>query len=279
MIQYQGPISANWHLTDLCNYRCRFCFANHFGCRFVKEGIIPTVINGLVNNGVTKLNLAGGEPLLSDVLTTVARSAKDAGLTVSLITNGSLLKGRIYDALLNHVDWIGVSVDSTSEHVETQLGRGDGGHVKRTIDLCHSLRESGIKLKINSVITSLNVGEDLRPLMLSTKPQRWKVFRMLMVGGQNDGASDLAVDDRQFQEFQRRHESIVLENGTRPVFEDNRDMIGSYLMIAPNGDIFKNNGLGYEYLGLDSWIENGWQSFFDYDGFVRRGGAYGWNEG
>lgn len=276
MKEHNRSITANWHLTDLCNYRCRFCFANNFDRRFIKESIIPTVIEGLVKNGVKKLNLAGGEPLLSDALASVARSAKDAGLTVSLVTNGSLLEGRTFNMILNHVDWVGLSVDSCSERVEVELGRGDGRHVERAVTLSQTLRENGIKLKINTVITSLNVGEDLHPLIRSTKPQRWKVFRMLKVGGQNDGASGLAVDSRAFQEFVRRHEGTVLENGSRPVFEDNQDMIGSYLMIAPNGDLFKNTGSGYQYLGLDSWVENGWQTFFDYDSFVRRGGEYDW---
>jgi len=276
MNELNQSITANWHLTDRCNYRCRFCFANCFDRRSIKEPIIPAVIEGLGKNGVKKLNLAGGEPLLSDMFASVARSAKDAGLTLSLVTNGSLLKGRALDVILNHMDWVGLSIDSCSEGVEVKLGRGKGGHVERGIALSQTLRDNGIKLKINTVVTSLNVCEDLRPLILRTKPQRWKVFRMLEVKGQNDGASRLAVDRRSFQGFVRRHEDIVLENGSGPVFEDNQDMVGSYLMIAPNGDLFKNTGFGYQYLGLDSWIENGWQSFFDYDRFVRRGGEYDW---
>lgn len=277
MIAHTVPISANWHLTDSCNYRCRFCFANDFEGRTIKSSVIPRVIEGLVKNGVTKLNLAGGEPLLSEQLISVARSAKDAGMTVSVITNGSLLKGRLFDELLNHVDWIGVSVESSSERVETELGRGFGDHVEQTTALCRLLRENGIRLKINTVVTALNVGEDLHQLISETKPQRWKVLKMLRVRGQNDGASTLAVDDPAFQGFVRRHADVVLENGKKPVFENDLDMIGSYLMVAPNGDLFRNGGNGYQYLGLDSWADNGWQSFFDYDSFVRRGGAYDWD--
>jgi radical S-adenosyl methionine domain-containing protein 2 len=42
------------------------------------------------------------------------------------------------------------------------------------------------------------------------QPERWKVFQVLPVGGQNDGAvDDLLIDRAQFQAFVDRHASLA----------------------------------------------------------------------
>jgi MoaA/NifB/PqqE/SkfB family radical SAM enzyme len=76
------------------------------------------------------------------------------------------------------VDWIGLSIDSADEKVEVALGRGNGGHVKKILELAKVIHKAGIKLKINTTVTRLNWQEDIRPLIRLLKPDRWKVFQV-----------------------------------------------------------------------------------------------------
>ena len=67
---------------------------------------------------------------------------------------------------------MGISVDSGSELIEKELGRGNGAHVANTIRLAGLVRQYGIKLKINTTVTRQNVTEDLRSLIEMLAPDR-----------------------------------------------------------------------------------------------------------
>jgi hypothetical protein len=55
------------------------------------------------------------------------------------------------------------------------------------------------------------------------QPERWKVFQVLPVGGQNDGAvDDLLIDAAQFRAFVDRHASLA--DNLAPIAEDNDAM-------------------------------------------------------
>ncbi len=75
---------------------------------------------------------------------------------VSVVTNGYQLNPEAIRKLKPFVSWIGLSIDSADEATEIALGRGNGGHVKRIIELAGAIHEAGIKLKINSTVTRLN---------------------------------------------------------------------------------------------------------------------------
>lgn len=178
------------------------------------------IILRLKKAGMTKLNFVGGEPLLHPHLKDFACYAKENGLTVSMVTNGYLLSHGLLQELKPNMDWIGISIDSTREDVEAMLGRGNGNHVKNAINVCKAIREGGIKLKVNTVVTTLNFKEDLRPLILELHPLRWKVFQMLGILGQNQRHyTELATTREEFEIFKDLNSEMVLDSGNGPVFE------------------------------------------------------------
>lgn len=75
------------------------------------------------------------------------------------------------------------------------------------------------------------MAENLLPALALLQPDRWKVLRMLPVL-----TPELAVSDAEFANFVKRH---VAANSCLSV-EDNSDMLGSYVMIDPQGRFFQN---------------------------------------
>lgn len=264
------PIVINWHLTEDCNYRCRFCYAKWTKSNYPFELIhnqVDTValLNELsrffnpeessnpfktsqVSHSV-RLNLAGGEPLLhtSKILHIVSQ-ARGLGFEVSLISNGSMINNELLSQLAPQLAWLGISIDSCSLFTNQAIGRVD--HCGRLLDLDYlatSLKRvryenSCLRLKLNTVVNKLNHYEDLSPLIRSFAPDKWKVLRMLPVVNQR-----LTVNDQQFSSFLDRHSAFahILHA------EDNQDMLESYLMIDPYGRFFQNSprlsGNGYVY--------------------------------
>lgn len=268
--------AANWHLTDRCNYTCKFCFMTNLP--FHEAGIAEgkEIIASLRRIGITKLNFVGGEPFLHPYLTDFAKIAKEHGLTTSIVTNGSLLTGAKVYSLKPFVDWIGLSIDSGKENVETELGRGHGSHVPHVLEISEAIRQAGIKLKVNTVVTKLTFEEDMRPLVRRLKPLRWKVFQMLVIHGQNDAYTTLGVSKEEFELFRRTNSGITLESGQRPVFESSEDMVNSYLMLGPDGSVIRNSGQKYDFVPLNEAASGGLNGIVDVGAYQNRGGEYDW---
>lgn len=272
-------VAVNYHLIRACNAKCRFCFATFrdvSGRLSLSDG--RRLLAELRAAGAEKLTFVGGEPTLHPHLGELIQHAKSLGFTTCVVTNGYRLQA-LLDGYASHIDWIGLSVDSASEAVQHALGRGLGDHVRQAVALAEVCRSHGIRLKLNSVVTSKNWWEDLSPLVRAVRPERWKVFQVLPMGGQNDGSvEDLLISRQQFEAFVRRHRHLTAE-GHGPVVENNDAMRGSYVMVDPEGRFFGNSTGQHVY--SQPILEIGVQAALEQVGFIpakfeARGGRYQW---
>jgi radical S-adenosyl methionine domain-containing protein 2 len=248
----------NWHLTEACNYSCRYCYSSWGkSCDtrelFRNEGDARTLLaelshffspsnhlNPLAQRLVwrkLRLSLVGGEPLLyPDRAFGIIQEAKRQGFDVSLITNASMLTGADL-SLLEHLSILGISLDSADERVCREIGRVDrSGQVLNLENLVTILQKTrsanpDISIKINTVVNQLNWEEDFTNLIGEFRPDKWKVLRVLPL--LND---ELAVTQYQYDSFLERHHHL------RNVMsaEDNHEMTESYLMVDPKGRFFQN---------------------------------------
>src|SRR5690606_2319021 len=93
------------------------------------------------------------------------------------------------------------------------------------------LANPNISIKINTVVSQSNFMENMRVELERIKPQKWKIFKELRLGGE-------PVSNEKFIDFISRNACDV----SFPVFiEDNEDMTESYLMIDPLGRFYQNS--------------------------------------
>ncbi len=271
--------SVNFHLYKPCNDRCAFCFATF---RDVDGQIsfaeVRRVIDALRAAGVDKINFAGGEPTLYREIGPAIQHSKALGFTTSIVTNGAKLI-RLLEGHAAALDWVGLSADSGVEVVQHGLGRGRGDHVQRTIGHADLLRSLGVRVKLNTVVTSASWLEDMSDFVRRVQPERWKVFQVLPIKGQNSGSVEkLLLSPAQFAAFVDRHQHLGFE-GFAPVVEDNAAMMGSYAMVDPLGRFF-GNATG-EHVYSAPILEVGVQAAlaqvgFSLPKFEERGGKYAW---
>jgi radical S-adenosyl methionine domain-containing protein 2 len=274
MITEESVKSVNWHLTTKCNYNCKFCFSQKLDTEINDLCQITEKLKKLKMLGIEKVNLVGGEPMLHPLIFDIVKAAKDIGFVVSIVSNGSLLNRETIQKLKPFVDWIGLSIDSADEPVEVALGRGTGNHVKHILEIAQIIHEAGIKLKINTTVTLLNWKEDMRPMIRKLQPQRWKVFQVLQIEGQNDlHFNELSITKEQFEHFKTLNSEPF--EGLMPVFEENRRMLASYFMISPSGKAMSN--MDGAYRALES-IENitDLSQVIDPEQYFGRGAIYDW---
>lgn len=279
------PPAVNFHLWKPCNLRCTFCYAvfdDDASLRAVRGGLIEPdarrIIEMLRPAGVEKLTFVGGEPTICPHLPALFRQSRDLGFVNTLVTNGFRLE-RLLDEVPDCIDWVGLSVDSADESTQAALGRGRGDHVAKSIEHFRRLHERRIRVKLNTVVTSLNWREDLTDFVLRTLPERWKVFQVLPIEGQNAGTVEpLLISSDQFQAFVDRHRGLAA-HGITVAAESNEDMTGSYAMIDPLGRFFSNVGGRYVYSPpiLEVGVVAAFSAIaFDPARFDARGGRYDW---
>jgi radical S-adenosyl methionine domain-containing protein 2 len=271
--------AVNFHVNRTCNAHCAFCFAT-FRDVPGQLGLDAALrlLDALAAAGVEKLNFAGGEPTLHRRIGELIRAARERGFVTSIVTNGARLDA-LLDSHAADLDWVGLSVDSAIESVEVALGRSRGTHVADSLGLALRCRARGIRVKLNTVVTSLNAGEDMSAFVRAMAPERWKVFQVLPMKGQNDGVVEpLLISPAAFRAFIARHEALA-SAGLAPIVEDNDAMRGSYAMIDPEGRFFGNATGEHVYsrpilaVGVEAALAEVGVSAEKFD---MRGGRYSW---
>lgn len=271
------PQSANWHMTSVCNYKCRFCCMQKLDGNLSSMTRAGEVLHHLKRLGIKKINFVGGEPLCNSLIFDVTQLAKQQGFVVGITSNGSLLNEKSLYRLYNSVDWVGISIDSSSDEIEKCLGRGNGSHVSNCINVSKMVQDLGIKLKINTTVTKLTCHEDLRDFIRIINPDRWKVFQFLHVPGQNDDAvMSLGITNEEFSFFRNINENIHLRGGSSPVFETADCMYDSYLMLTPSGSIFQNTEYPFREYPVESVSVEMLPKILNIENYFLRGGVYAW---
>ncbi len=150
-------------VTDRCNFRCTYCMpAEIFGesYQFLPKDEILTfeeiarLARLFVSQGVSKLRITGGEPLLRTDLPQLISmlSEIDSSLDLTLTTNAYLLPQQaqaLKDAGLKRVT---VSLDALDDEVFKQMN-GRGFPVRRVLEGIDKAVEVGLTpVKINAVV-------------------------------------------------------------------------------------------------------------------------------
>ncbi len=147
-------------VTDRCNFRCVYCMPKEvFGrdYRFLERRELLTfeelerVARVFVAEGVEKIRITGGEPLLRRDLERLIEALARLDVDLTLTTNGSLLpkKARLLaDAGLRRVT---VSLDSLDDEAFRAMNDVDFP-VQRVLDGIDAAAEAGLPVKVNAVI-------------------------------------------------------------------------------------------------------------------------------
>ncbi len=269
--------------------RCRFCFATFqdLGQDVLPKGHLPregclAVVDALAGAGFEKINFAGGEPTLCPWLPDLIRRAKQLALTTSIVTNGSRITPAWLDRVGGSLDWAALSIDTVDPQKLEETGRTTrSGPMSEDdyLNVIDTLKERGVRVKINTVVTRSNCDEDLTGFIARARPERWKLLQVLPVRGQNDGlVDDQVVAVEQFDAYVDRNRRVE-DAGVAVVPEDNELMTGSYVMVDPAGRFFDNTAGAHVYsraindVGVEAALRD---VAVDPVRFRSRGGLYAW---
>ncbi|NWH66505.1 RSAD2 protein, partial [Geococcyx californianus] len=215
------PTSVNYHFTRQCNYKCGFCFHTAKTSFVLPLEEAKRGLAMLKEAGMEKINFSGGEPFLQDrgefVGKLIQFCKQELKLpSVSIVSNGSLIRERWFKKYGEYLDILAISCDSFDENVNVLIGRGQGkkNHVENLHKLRQWCQEYTVAFKINSVINRFNVEEDMNEQIKALNPVRWKVFQCLLIEGENTGedalreAEKFVISDEDFEQFLNHHKDV-----------------------------------------------------------------------
>lgn len=282
--------SINYHIWEPCNMRCRFCFATFQDVKKdmdLPKGHLPeqdciSIVDKLAQEGFEKINSAGGEPTLCKWLPDLISRAKRHGMVTSIVTNGSRITTEWLNGLNGVLDWIALSIDTVDPERLNRIGRTVRNvpiTKKEYLQKIDAIKQRGIRLKINTVVTSETWQEDFTSFIGLAKPERWKILQALPVKGQNDEhIADLEITKDQFEAYVQRNR-IVENDKIIVVPESNELMTASYIMVDPAGRFFDNDRGTYTYSRpiLDVGVKEALKDVaINAERFLKRGGQYDW---
>ena len=196
-------------VMDRCNFRCPYCMPAttfHEGYRFMKSAErlsfeeIVRLTRLFVAQGVRKLRITGGEPLLRPNLTDLVGDLTSIpGVEdVALTSNGVLLGKYATELRAAGLQRVTVSLDSLDPEVFARMSGGFGG-VDEVLDGIEHARRAGLApIKVNAVIqrgvndhTALQLVEHFRGSGVIVR-----FIEYMDVGNRNDWQASSVVPSR-----------------------------------------------------------------------------------
>ena len=245
---------VNYHITNLCNYHCTYCFGKFDGQKDPSlddaKRIVDRIASYFTQNKIAggRINFAGGETTLYKHLDKLICYASARGISVSIVTNGSLLTPERIRSWQGKVSCIGLSIDSLNNCTNCKIGRcrrNQTAELPYWTKLSKVIHECNIDLKINTVVSKLNLDEDFSQLYHTLKPKKIKLFQMHLIENINDRAKPYEITKIEVENFYKRYSVF----GSVIVAEPCGTMENSYLMVNPEGIFQLNHNGKYQVFG------------------------------
>lgn len=142
-------------LTKQCNFRCVYCMPDTPEDFFDKTALpLPKLLEFIkiaLDNGITKIRLTGGEPLLKGNITEFIAGiyGHNPNTQLALTTNGFLLVNFAEELKRAGLKQINVSLDSLKRDRVITISKRDA--LPRVLEGIERAQEVGLKIKLNMV--------------------------------------------------------------------------------------------------------------------------------
>lgn len=177
-------------VTDRCNLRCVYCMPET-GIEQVAHSQILTydeivrICRICAEEGISKIKLTGGEPLVRKGISELLGSLKNIpGIEeVTLTTNGVLLADQLESLVKAGLDAVNISLDTLNPRQYEELTRRDELE-KALAGLEAALEHPGLRVKVNCVILQGINDRQWVPLaeLAASKPVDVRFIEMMPIG-------------------------------------------------------------------------------------------------
>lgn len=179
-----APLRVTWDLTSRCNLCCRHCYnASSSQTQGPSPSALRTIAEKLSRTGIFFVSLSGGEPLMEPEIWNIIQEFKSRGKSIQLISNGTLITENVAQKIKDaKVDTVQISLDGLRETHEYQ--RGVKTCFEKSVEAITYLREKGVRVMVNTIVSQRNIGEipELLAMVAQLGVNEFRVSRMILMG-------------------------------------------------------------------------------------------------
>ena len=168
-------------VTDLCNYRCRYCMPEDGICKRAHHEMLTIeecreIAETAVRLGVKKIRLTGGEPLVRRGILDICRALRaiPGWAELCLTTNGSLLPALAAPLREAGVDRLNISLDTLRPERFRDITRI--GTLENVLSGIRAAEEAGFRnLKLDTVYIGGFNDDEVGDFLQLTREHPWEI--------------------------------------------------------------------------------------------------------
>ena len=168
-------------ITDLCNYRCRYCMPEEGVCKRPRTDILSLeelaeIAGAAVACGIRKIRITGGEPLVRPGISTLCRRLREIPelKELCLTTNGSLLPELAGPLREAGVDRLNISLDTLKPERFREITRR--GALEEALAGIRAAENAGFRnLKLDTVLIGGFNDDEIGDFLALTRAHPWEV--------------------------------------------------------------------------------------------------------
>ncbi len=131
------PLYMEVSPVGMCNHRCTYCGLDfmEYQKRSLDTALFKERLTEMGKLGLKSIMYAGeGEPFLHKDIGEIIRHTKASGIDVGITTNAVLLKPELAEEILEHVEWIKVSINGGTPDAYVAVHQCKPADFQRVID-------------------------------------------------------------------------------------------------------------------------------------------------